>query len=1302
VLGLRLALLVVVSQAALAGTGPVAWWRFDEGAGTVAHDSSGNGLDAQLHGSTTWTQGVSNGALQFSGAAYADVPFDSRLQLGSALTIQAWIYPTDVSPNTYKRIVELWDSYILRLDNPPESSKLSFFTFLNSNPEPRLSFGSPALQQWHQVFAVWDGTNMHLWLDGIKRTAPRTGLPTPKPNVLRLGQDFVGALDEVRIYDRALADEEILAQVPPKLVSALHIARPIAAVGEPLEISCTLSNAGGQPLQNGSVELGLPPEVRLVSGTSPVPVASVTRTNAVTVRWQVQADSGLAAHLQAVVRFPGQPAASHVAGVVIARPLPVGGPLLTEPALIREGNDLVLGNRAVRLVFPTNEFGYGVFAVDVNQGNAWRRMAVANSLSCLAVKSGGTVARHFVHADSWQVLTNLPNQAGVEFRRTLTDANGTRWDGRFVFVVSNDDRVHLNYEVTPQSSAELVLLQGPTLRVGEGSFGARKDDALFGGLEWLVNDEVSSSNLDMHDPDYYVRFVPHLNKMTIPLMAVAHGGAALALCWDCLQRWDGLHDRPGAVFASPNFLDGQTNHLLGLFLPSVPDWVQPNQREASATPYAAAGNTPLRLEAWLAAITPATQSLACLARWFDTFGVPDPAPLPRTNYVSEVEFSMRAFLESLWDPTEQQWWTSKGGPKEMSYLARPDHYAFQLRLASLLTADTALRDQFSARAALGEQLGGFRPAWDDLGLTWSSPASSLAGWRSLATDRVDTMGTDGSWRFHARIETNGIFAGRDYGLLGPDQAAEVGTCARNAYEILRYARVSGDVEAFATAERALQFMEQFTVPRAAQVWECPVHAPDILAAADAVDAYLEAYRFSGDRHYLDEAVRWAWTGVPFVYEWNPPGHPVLRNASIAILGGSWFEGSWIGQPVQWNGLRYAYALLKLAEHDSSFPWRKIAEGLTVSALYQQDTSGTNVALWPDNFSALDWSKCPWVFEPGPILKNIFKLMGHDVEPSTVIAGPGIRLSARATFSGVSLMNGTLRFALQFPANETGQVLLTGLNKPGAVRVNGTPALLTSSNLWDVPEAAWSYDPGAAAVTVKLVTGGSNLMEVAGTTYEPVGLVFPAAHVVEYNFDRSLQGWTPAHQIDRLEVSGGLLRGTASGGDPYLHQTRLQLDGNTCHRIVVRAKAGSGSGLALYWITADDRQWAKNKSIHLPFTNRQQFIEYVFEVGQHPLWTNHTVVGLRLDPLEGPTGGDFEIDYIRGDHVRLRSGRFDGGSFQMFLEGLAGAPYRLDASEDLAAWTPAYSLPGGAAVREIWDTNACDYPQRFYRALELAP
>lgn len=58
---------------------PVAYLTFDEGAGTVAHDSSGNNNDATLLGGAGWTTGlVGPGALNLTGAAgsYADTPRD--------------------------------------------------------------------------------------------------------------------------------------------------------------------------------------------------------------------------------------------------------------------------------------------------------------------------------------------------------------------------------------------------------------------------------------------------------------------------------------------------------------------------------------------------------------------------------------------------------------------------------------------------------------------------------------------------------------------------------------------------------------------------------------------------------------------------------------------------------------------------------------------------------------------------------------------------------------------------------------------------------------------------------------------------------------------------------------------------------------------------------------------------------------------------------------------------------------------------------------------------------------------------
>jgi hypothetical protein len=45
----------------------VGWWRFDDGSGTTAMDSSGNGNDGTLNGGAQWTDGQIGSAIQFNG-----------------------------------------------------------------------------------------------------------------------------------------------------------------------------------------------------------------------------------------------------------------------------------------------------------------------------------------------------------------------------------------------------------------------------------------------------------------------------------------------------------------------------------------------------------------------------------------------------------------------------------------------------------------------------------------------------------------------------------------------------------------------------------------------------------------------------------------------------------------------------------------------------------------------------------------------------------------------------------------------------------------------------------------------------------------------------------------------------------------------------------------------------------------------------------------------------------------------------------------------------------------------------------
>jgi len=70
-------------------------WLFDEGSGTTARDTSGNGNDGTISGAT-WTSGINGNALSFNGAAQVSLGSSAALNPAN-FTITAWVKPGDIS-----------------------------------------------------------------------------------------------------------------------------------------------------------------------------------------------------------------------------------------------------------------------------------------------------------------------------------------------------------------------------------------------------------------------------------------------------------------------------------------------------------------------------------------------------------------------------------------------------------------------------------------------------------------------------------------------------------------------------------------------------------------------------------------------------------------------------------------------------------------------------------------------------------------------------------------------------------------------------------------------------------------------------------------------------------------------------------------------------------------------------------------------------------------------------------------------------------------------------------------------------
>ncbi len=889
----------------------------------------------------------------------------------------------------------------------------------------------------------------------------------------------------------------------------------------------------------------------------------------------------------------------------------------------------LLENEILRLAFRKHPFGFHTGQISARTAEGWKTIAwipemgrVASfensrdvvSLSVcpedppLAENQPGSPARLRFSWGPWWDLKIIPCRAVMTFELEP--------GGKSVFV---------RYEFSAERPMRLGFADGPWI------LAEHREEAVFPGLEWLVGDELSSDSLDIakEHPDRN-RTIVHPNYVTIPAIGIQAKNGTVGLLWNPRQKWDGRRDRPTAIFGSPmpHFGIEPSTHTMGLFLPSFPEFVE-NSSSIVKKPYPLEPGKPIRLECRIFVDGRATDALAAIDEWIRVYGLPQPTPIPHGSYEKEIEFSMQAYLKSLWVPEEKTWWTTKGAGPVMSNKDRPRAFVADLLLGELLCPSPEVRKACRARAEeVLKVIGGEArldaqrfPGPVDRGLADPISAASLLAQR----------GEDGAWRFDANQQAGPPFEGMDYYELGRDKAVEVGVCARKAYEILRYVRIAGDWQTYRRMEPTLALMESFRVPRAAQVWEVPVHTPDILAAADAVDAYLEAYRFSGDPRWLRDAVTWARRGLPFVYLWSDPQKPFLLGATIPVFGASWFQGSWFGRPVQWNGLRYAYAIQKLAEHDRSKPWRQIAEMIVRSAMYQQDVAGENVALWPDNISAVDSQKCPWVFSPREIIHCVLKLIGRDEEPQTTILGQGERrlhVTATAKIDRATWDGRTCSFRATYPAGEQGVILVANVVRPAAVYLDGR-SLTERPDVEKGPEPGWRYDMGSGYLSIRVHHDGPALVRIDGAAFRHVERLPRLVERIAFEFDGSTEGWLALNDLGPLESRDGNLAGSITGPDPYLARSMLRIRGDACPAVVVRMRVTAGELGQFYWGTESSPGFSEERVVNFPIQADGQFHEYRLDLSRHPRWSGQTITALRLDPGNGARAGEFAVDYIRG-------------------------------------------------------------------------
>jgi hypothetical protein len=211
---------------------PIAWWKFDDNAGTTALDSSNNNHDGTLY-TPTWTTGKLVGALAFNGSSdYIETPFSPRddtllggnANSGQIFTIESWVNPTNAGSN-YRGV---WGGFgtftgmALQYDDSKGGWSAQFGNGVSWN---RINFGSFTPGSWTHVVVVFEGSTTgtgHIrgYLNGnLVETEDIPSLAITHESTFSIGRGrpgadnyFHGRIDDVKIFNYALSESDIVSE----------------------------------------------------------------------------------------------------------------------------------------------------------------------------------------------------------------------------------------------------------------------------------------------------------------------------------------------------------------------------------------------------------------------------------------------------------------------------------------------------------------------------------------------------------------------------------------------------------------------------------------------------------------------------------------------------------------------------------------------------------------------------------------------------------------------------------------------------------------------------------------------------------------------------------------------------------------------------------------------------------------------------------------------------------------------------------------------------------------------------------
>jgi len=207
--------LLVFVLAGSASAKLVVHWRLDEGSGTTAFDSSGNGHDGTFVGTPQWVAGHSNaGALHFDGDAAASSVVHT---LGSATSwptgaIALWVKVDSVGQDNYSSVFTNHNPNTAGIQIDVDGGNPGNYRI---NPSG-LIFGA-VTTDWIHLAVTFDNTSATLYYNGNKTATGTLSATNTTFNRFAIGLNrnaanwIAATIDELSVYDHALSAVEVLS-----------------------------------------------------------------------------------------------------------------------------------------------------------------------------------------------------------------------------------------------------------------------------------------------------------------------------------------------------------------------------------------------------------------------------------------------------------------------------------------------------------------------------------------------------------------------------------------------------------------------------------------------------------------------------------------------------------------------------------------------------------------------------------------------------------------------------------------------------------------------------------------------------------------------------------------------------------------------------------------------------------------------------------------------------------------------------------------------------------------------------------